>query len=193
MQDAVTNMALFAASTNLAAPLPPNYVTAADAMQVALWKWTCPFTALSFTDDTPYPAPPTLVEGPVTTVNSSTPVNFLDRIPQSRGRKLLSADSPVTRVLCGGRFADDVKRLEQARAFSHYRSLLQSTAPSQATKSTATLPGNRTVLVTIVAQAPGINQTSRELPSEMYPSLLNRLEALADFLQGNVPNSKDKG
>jgi hypothetical protein len=186
-------MALFAASTNLAAPLPPNYVTAADAMQFALWKWTCPFTSLSFTDDTPYPASPTPVDGPVTTINSSTPVNVLDRIFPTRGRKLLSANSPVTRVLCGGPFADGVKRLERARAFSHFRSLLQTTAPSQATKSTATLPGNRTVLVTVVAQAPGTNQTSRELPSEGYPSLLTRLEALADFLQGNVPNSKDKG
>jgi hypothetical protein len=211
-------MAAWAASDGLATPLPPVYVEAARSVSFSLFRWTCPFSHIDFTDYAENPDQPTLVnqtqtngtlfDPPTGAFNTDLQVGI-----NTKGRRLMGADSVVTRALCGKGFADGVKRLERVQRYQTGGAVLADRivpaqggtllgafdSPGRAllqiagSKVAARLPTNQTTTVSVVATDGKNNGTSVELPEKLYASLLTDGKAVYGFLQGNLPSSTDKG
>jgi hypothetical protein len=214
-------MAAWAASDGLATPLPPVYVEAARSVSFSLFRWTCPFSHMDFTNYAENPNQPTLVNQTQTNGTLFDPATGafntdLQVGVNTKGRRLMGADSMVTRALCGKGFADGVKRLERVRRYqAGWAVLADRDVPQEGAQGgallsvfdppgrvllqiggsrvAARLPTNQTTTVSVVATDGKNNGTSVELPEKLYASLLTDGKAVYGFLQGNLPSSTDKG
>lgn len=197
-------MGIFAASTGLAAPLPPVYVTAADAVSFSLFRGTqWPFNDVNFVGsaNSPPSANRTVPFSNAALVAAPPGAQWNLSLKAAAGRKLLSLqNSAVTDLLYGSPRSDSQKRLERAAGFGRVggvgvpasgtplgrrRSLLQA-APN------ATGDGSLTVNVTVLADAVPGNASLTELPGDMYQTLLTDASAAYNFLTGNLPDESNK-
>ncbi|GAQ84810.1 hypothetical protein KFL_002070060 [Klebsormidium nitens] len=214
---AFSNMAAWAASENLATPLPPVYVDATQAVSFSLFHWTCPFSAIDFTDSGETPDSPFLANQtngtPAGPSGGVTSAELFQGSINTKGRRLMGADSLAARALCGKGFGESVKRLERVRSYQargelsagesapHRRALLQGgwnlagdDAPQFAARTVpARLPTNESTSVTVVASNVGGNATSTELMESLYQTLLTDGKAVSNFLQGNLPDTANEG
>lgn len=215
-------MAAWAASENLATPLPPVYVDATHAVSFSLFHWTCPFNAVDFTNSGGTPGSPFLANGTSGSSGTNgtlagpsgvaTSKELFQGGINTKGRRLMGADSAATRALCGKGFGESVKRLERVRnnqargelfagdSAPDRRALLQEginpagTDPPQYAARTvpARLPTNESTSVTVVASNVGENSTSTELMESLYHTLLTDGKGIVNFLQGNLPDTANE-
>lgn len=181
---------LFAASGGLAAPLPPDYVSATQGMQFALFQWWCPFDLIKIN----------AFASPAETVNASTPlIGSADAGPAGGGRRLLSEGARAfARVLCAPSLArvaaEENAALREARALSggaHYLSASAHPARRRLLQLNTTSGANATTLSQPL-DAP-FSETSEEVPPSGYATLVAGATDPEGFLTDNISDAADNG
>lgn len=187
-QSMFQNGGLFGASQGLAAPLPPDYLSAAQGMNFALFRWWCPFNLITnpaFTGASP---------GQNLTATS-------DAFPSPAGRRLLSRDiHPFARVLCAPAIARHVAEENAALLEARVRAHVPFWTGAGPAVRRRLLAENGTANVTVVAvpaktngTANGTNGTSTELPTAAYGMLVSAGLDPEGFLTDTISNQADNG
>jgi hypothetical protein len=187
---------LFAASGGLAAPLPPDYVSATQGMQFALFQWWCPFDLIKIN----------AFASPAETVNASNPLNettpligSADVGPAGGGRRLLSEGArALARVLCAPSLArvaaEENAALREARALSGGAHFLSASAHPARRRllQLNTSTGDNATILSRPLDAP-LNETSEEVPPSGYASLVAGATDPEGFLTDNISDAADNG